>query len=750
MESLELKYADSKRQQVFNALEPSYFNIDERDSRDRLAFVTKFAELVNYYDEHNQQSGNWLPFLVKDPALLLAVISKCDYQQYDYCFHQVSQQLIKLGWFGDNQSQPSDKALLLVNWQAPDLELQVFQQLFSLLTNLFKQINAWLTPMHEGIGKTSQVDELKSFFTKQIESRLANQLSQTKALQQAIINHLDKHQKAHFTELLELDEFLPELWLHSTCRAILPETKSLNLAWISHEFINIYHSVFSFVRQVVSYAESQFYQIYQQQNASPDTALLIAFIQLMEVQQKQINRFTGKHLDFYYQDILQQKPQTAIADKTVVCLTLAKKIESLELAADTQFKAGSYPDKTPIIFINSRSQLITESRIKQVHPVYYQTEKLESSSEQKSAAQLFVGTKLAPDLLLKNSQKEQLSWPLFGNNLVNEAQSSEVCYQNKQISQGFAFASPMLFLQSGKRTITIDFHFEKLPAENYFSQSQFWLSSKSKWLKVIAKPVDEAAGSSVKNSLSVQINLSSDVPAVVPFDKHPDGIPSLWPQLKVLLSDEVNLTKPPQIKGVTITTEVEQFNDFVLGNKNGLLPPKKLGLLLGSIPEQQDSFYFGASECFAKPLTELKLLLTWELPTTSFSTYYQQYNDYLVQYPDSPEAKTGQTFTNQAYIGAWSVLSNATWQELVISPPQTEPESNKNEAEPSENFFIHLGHELVDDIEEKSKEAFDKIKQEAEAVKTSWLGRLFSKLRFWRKKPEVQQETSTDSARTSD
>lgn len=57
-------------------LDPESIAIDGRDMRDRLAFVAAIADLIVFYDEHNQAAGNWRALVLKEPAILLAVIGK--------------------------------------------------------------------------------------------------------------------------------------------------------------------------------------------------------------------------------------------------------------------------------------------------------------------------------------------------------------------------------------------------------------------------------------------------------------------------------------------------------------------------------------------------------------------------------------------------------------------------------------------------------------------------------------------------
>ncbi|RYG16157.1 MAG: hypothetical protein EOO07_13880, partial [Chitinophagaceae bacterium] len=77
----------------------------------------------------------------------------------------------------------------------------------------------------------------------------------------------------------------------------------------------------------------------------PHLALFDAFLDLYAVAQNDLNQFTGKHLDYFYETVLGFEKKEAQPDKVYLTVELAKHISQYILENDTEFKAGKNADK---------------------------------------------------------------------------------------------------------------------------------------------------------------------------------------------------------------------------------------------------------------------------------------------------------------------------------------------------------------------------------------------------------------------
>ena len=63
----------------------------------------------------------------------------------------------------------------------------------------------------------------------------------------------------------------------------------------------------------------------QNKNTPPHLGLLLSFLKTFQTTRDELNRFTTRHLDFYYQDVLQLSRKPASPDKVAVIFEPEKK-----------------------------------------------------------------------------------------------------------------------------------------------------------------------------------------------------------------------------------------------------------------------------------------------------------------------------------------------------------------------------------------------------------------------------------------
>jgi hypothetical protein len=75
-------------------------------------------------------------------------------------------------------------------------------------------------------------------------------------------------------------------------------------------------------------------------SARPHFALLLTFLELLGHAREQLNGLTGRHLDHYYRDVLQMRPEPATPDRASVVFRLAAGVSELRVPAGTALQAG--------------------------------------------------------------------------------------------------------------------------------------------------------------------------------------------------------------------------------------------------------------------------------------------------------------------------------------------------------------------------------------------------------------------------
>ena len=645
-EGEEFIYTDNSRSGLggwLTELQPATIKVDERDSVDRLSFAASYGRLINFYDKHNNKNGSWRNFFLKDPLILLATISRSDYKVIHLQCIQLEKTFKRLF-----ESCPTSTLQI-------DL-CRVLNQLFFLVNNIFCNINEWLQHLH----KDPKSYPLKEFIILKVETLVADLLRESLA-QQLILS-------AQFEEIEGPDQgvfnYFESCWQINICPSdtgnkvggSLPlNFARLQQAWYAE--YKIYQTLFNFYVQVIDNSKQAYTLQTQQGSHYPDTALLITFAELMSVQQQQLNNMTGKHLDFYYKDVLKQSSQKAVADEVYLCFRLAKKIPNYTLIAGTEFDGG-VDNKSPVRFASMTTQKLNKILIAQAHTVFYRDNKLYLQEINKA------------DEVKKNPQGEMQGWPLFGD---DEDKKNE-------IKQGFSFASPLLYLQGGVRQITISFEFFASPSLSIvsiikeFDQADIFLSSAKKWIKISPLSIKNKFK---KNTLEMQISLSGDEPAIEAFVNNPDAYESPWPLFKLLSNDMGNFIKVPDLKSISIKTVVSEFKDLALYSDSGKLAGNDF-LPFGPIVECGDSFYIGSQEIFSKPTSELLISINWMQLPVNFSQYYSAYNCYLDNYSATVSSSN---FSNDCFRVVFSILKGTQWQTVL-------PQGEESSAQPSQLFQV--------------------------------------------------------------
>lgn len=493
---------DAIQREINTRLDPNSIAIDGRDLRDRLAFVASLAELIIFYDENNKESGNWHSLVLKDPVILLAVMSKTDYQAAHSQYAQIQPSLSESKtWF--TQEQSADEPQTPSNIALTEQQKIAIHQLLRLLDNLFQRINQWaffLTDSNTNFP-------LREYLMQQLPQRLSLLLWQRLSLQKYLAKKFPNCVPS--IPNISISDFC-SLW---QVQLTDPESAPVSVAQALQQLETIYHAVFTFFVQVVTEAKSAFYDLVTQQNDFPDTSLIIACNHLMQYSQEGLNEFSRKHLDFYYHKLLHQQIKSASPDTTYVCLTLAEKQQSLNLNAGTAFKGGIYADKSPIIFSSDDETEINQISVQRLFSSSYgQVTPEPASSEGNTGASTEENGRASTEenaTLAVPFAKQQRVQLLPNSTQVRRNQKGQILAsewfgtsQTTDVQQGFVLASPMFYLLSGERRIVLTFTLNDTITVESILKAEVAVSSAKGWQILNAATSGESSTSSTSHSES--------------------------------------------------------------------------------------------------------------------------------------------------------------------------------------------------------------------------------------------------------
>ncbi|MBL7727118.1 MAG: hypothetical protein JNM68_05515, partial [Dinghuibacter sp.] len=581
--------------------------VDGRTEQDWLHFIAQYAALINFYDQQNQHHGNWQPFVLKDPVILLATISKTNYTSYEKEYRYICTNLNRL-----------------VQRNEAALGGESINNLFNFLTSVFLRIGEWVYYMQ----LTHEPYPLRENVLRQVIQQFGPAFRAMCSLRQNLflshsikgieaVNHKDlqlfnagQHTRLQpknpqpYWELLELQYPL---------KNNSPEQLVQVLMKLGNELMLFFNSI-------ISHAQNEFVQLSGRRSPFPDTLLLRAFVRQLDVYKQQFNGLTEKHLWFNYKNILRLEEKPGVADSAYLCATLTQKDQVFVLPAGTLFDAGTDANKEPVTFTNNEPAYLNPATMATVYTI----STIKGNDER---YRIYRQNIPAPSVVQKNEAGNILSWNSFGGTLNPTA---------VQQKQGVLFASPMLLLREGERRITVTFRFAVPVPASSMGDVQYYLSTQKNWLPVNAMSVapNEQAGNEQVNSFSVLLVLTDDQPPIEAFAQlpnglGPNGLPTNWPMLKLEFSSFADTATPPVITSLKIEVIVRGVKTLELYNDFGALTVSSPFQPLGPTPLPGSNFIIGSNEVFSKPLNMLQMQLVFDKPPADLAAYYNEYNQYL-------------------------------------------------------------------------------------------------------------------------
>lgn len=405
------------------------------------------------------------------------------------------------------------------------------------------------------------------------------------------------------------------------------------------------------------------------QKTEPHYGLFIAFLELFNFVQKDINTFTKRHLDFYYQDVLKLIKKSADPDQVFVLFKLAQNATSILIPEGTGLDGGEDRNGKALLYQTSRNLLVNKAETISFKALYY---------NKANDSRLYA----SPIANSMNGLGEEIDapepkWRTFGTINDPSAPFNAPDVNRPQANIGFAMASPTLFMAEGVRIVQLTLTVNSVSGISNSMLSDAFnvkFSGEKDWIMASTNPnktpIDTTyLGAPGTNTIIIQRTLTSDQEAIVAYNLNEESerFKESWPVVKVLLNPtSVNnpfiygALKGMRVNSVKIKVDVQEVRNIIVQNDNGLLDPSKPFQPFGSRPQITSSFYMGSQEVFRKNLTALELNITWKgLPVNS-NGFFGYYQSYLPVISDFAKSRINQNFKAQI-----DILEGKVWKQLL-------------------------------------------------------------------------------------
>ena len=588
----------SQLQRVMQALLPQNIKVDDRDYADLILFAKRYAAYLTHYNGQNVPDGDWQAFMKMDVSVTLAGIAKTDvtgYVEYLKLLYQNTRSTI-------------------VETDIKKHFKTIFDFIFSAaveLDNYYKEIPADF--------------EFKEYFYSTIQASLQDPLYRLGKYYKAFVTagYIDETStfispNSPLTIVLSQNfnvNQLSPIWQSATPPALIelsvpnPVDVSNSIYHIiTHNLFNaqrdtFFKSLSNLVAQSATFLEQTLTNF---PSHTPHYALFITFLHLFKKAQNQLNQFAGRHLDFYYKDVLHLKTKPAEPDSVHLIATLQKGIEQHLLKQGTLFKGGKDIDGLEINYAADDETVISRAEIKSLQAVYVQPDL--------KAGKIFETVYASPVINSEDGQGAKLlsvnnEWFPFGN-------PAKV----KEASLGFSIASHYLYLKEATRTIKITCIFGEafsVTAAEINTAFTIQLTGKKDWYSV---PLYTSIVNISARTITFTMVLEGDVPAIIGYSEklHKENCTTDLPIIRFHLKMEKNVAnvyqqlKDVQLNSIGIEEKVDGAKDLVIQNDEGALDPAKPFKPFGAQPKVGSSFIVGSKEIFQKDLTRLSLVVDWD------------------------------------------------------------------------------------------------------------------------------------------
>jgi hypothetical protein len=578
----------SQAQRALDALLAKCALVDERTDADLILLTKKYSAWLNYYDKTNTANGDWQQLMGKDIAVVIAAVAEWKINDYASFIKYLNETIVNAG--NDTDAKKNFKIL--------------FDFIFSItaaLDDAYKHLSDDLSyKTFLSVSIVSKVAAPLSILYQYYETFVAGSLIDPASTYTDNVNPVD--------DLIYSQDFsfLP---LESIFTVNPPITAfPITLTGTVHEDINhiLTHNLFtgalqSFISSIVNIvSRTPAYLSDALDNYpthAPHYALYLAFIKLFGFAQQHLNQYTKKHLDFYYKQVLQLSNNVAEADFVHLVFDLQKNIDQHLLPKGTSFKAWKDANNKDLFYSLTNDLVIQTAGVQALKSIYLNKDNTPVALYASPVANSEDGQ--GGKLLSTDS-----SWFPFGNPKNIEPASI-----------GFAVASNVLYLNEGKRTITLTFTCDSLAGIASADLSAIFsiqLTGKKNWYTVPAY-----TASVINNTtFSLTVALEGDAPAIVAYSSklHGGTFDVTLPMAQVLLNDykSYQRIKIPRINAVTISVVVDAVKNLILQNDNGKINPAKPFKPFGDFPEHGASFIIGNKEIFQKQLTKLNIDFDWQ------------------------------------------------------------------------------------------------------------------------------------------
>ena len=397
---------------VSPALQAGYFNVDELIFEELLAMAAAFAAQFKFYPLNNEPGGSWEELFSADEAVVMAMLLSTDLKRAEFEFLRL--------YPGDSE------------------RLAGFVMLWA------RKVNFWLGRL--AVAQHRSGAPLEQKMSALVEEKLAVEFRTLCA----VVEHLLVERGREVR--LDLAAF-GRIWgINQQGDGFVFSRAGVDSAAVREgrpRLRKAFYAFYNAIAHLQGIARGCLQESLQSRRHDPAVGLVMVFLKLYEQAQQRLNRFTQRHLEFYYREVLQAGPRAELPESVYLRFITKPGNQDLLIGKTSEFTAGKDASLKEIVYRSEHDLRVSEARIGALHTLSLQHDELISPE-----TELGYVTRIkcaSPSVVETGEEAVPAAWPLFGPD-------SQVA-GGTDAQLGFALASSLLFLQEGTRRIELKLKF---------------------------------------------------------------------------------------------------------------------------------------------------------------------------------------------------------------------------------------------------------------------------------------------------
>jgi hypothetical protein len=369
-------------------------------------------------------------------------------------------------------------------------------------------------------------------------------------------------------------------------------------------------------------------QFEQDGNLTPHLTLFVCFLKLLDFSKKAFNNLTKRHLDFYYNEILQIEKNDAKSDKVYMIFELAKKALQEKIQSGTLLDGDKDAKGKKRVYKTGDDLIANQAKVAEVKSFLNDVEKRELRMAPKANSADGLGDKLPED--------SNYWWPFGYNSDETISEKKSIYKELPKAKLGFSVASSLFDLKEGERTVTLNINFEKnstqrlqsIPDEDIQNNIKVLCSGEKEWLSEIALKCIKKEG----DLLELSFTLPRDFQPVVKYNKEVllETFQTNFPVVRFMIEGEryydiYEALSETRIKNIEISVDVKGVKSIQIENDNGALNSEKPYYPFTSQPIKGSNFFIKCPEMFSKKWQNADITINWKNTPDSITDLYNGY-----------------------------------------------------------------------------------------------------------------------------